>query len=163
MEKFGSNTQLQAIIVGSSSDGFVRYAADLLTDYEVDFVCCGDVYSAVSELAKGNYDGNVLVIGRFEQLSREGGRFFQKVSENGLACCCLAEWNFARKRKQILAAIETGAFIINEPAEIAEVVTKLPGGSSISLPGRKENNRTSAFIKDEFLTTKAEIDALLGT
>ena len=162
MEKFGSNTQLQAIIVGSSSDGFVRYAADLLTDYEVDFVRCEDVYSAVSELA-ANRNGNVLVIGRFEQLSREGGRFFQKVSENGLACCCLAEWNFARKRKQILAAIETGAFIINEPAEIAEVVTKLLGSSSISLPEKKENNKASAFIKDEFLTTKAEIDALLGT
>ena len=162
MEKFGSNTQLQAIIVGSCTDEFVRCTMNLLGDYDIDFVRCEDVYSAVGELAKNNYDGNVLVIGTFEQLSREQGRFFQKAREKGLACCCLADKNSASKRKQVAAAIETGAFVINEPAEIAEVVTKLLISNSTSPSGKKGNNKASAFNEDEFLTTKAERDALLG-
>lgn len=159
MEKFGSSTQLYAMVVGSSADEFVRHTMNLLGDCGVEFVLCEDVYLAVGELAK-NTLGKTIVIGRLEQLSREQGRFFQKVSENGF-CCCLADTNSARKRKQILAAMEAGAFVINEPAEIGEVITRFVAGGLASSSEKKGNNGASAFIKDEFLTTKAERDALL--
>ncbi|GAF78471.1 unnamed protein product, partial [marine sediment metagenome] len=136
MGKFSPDMQLYAIVVGSSADEFVCYTMNLLGDYGLKFILCDDIYRAVGELAK-NRNGNVLVIGRVEQLSREHGRFFQKVSENGFSCCCLADAGSAHKRKQILAVIETGAFVVNEPAEIGEVVTKLL-------------DRAPAFIEDEF-------------
>lgn len=82
--------------------------------------------------------------------------------EKGYTCCCLADVDLVRKRKQILTAIETGAFIINEPAEIREVVTKLLAGRRDCPPRKKTNDRATASIKAEFLTTKAELDALLG-
>ncbi len=160
MAKAGYNLRLQVIVVGNSADEFVRHTINLLGDCGVEFVLCNDVYSAVGELAKSE-SRNVLVIGRLGQLSREQGRLFHMACENGYACCCLADADLVRKRKQIFAAIETGAFVINEPAKIREVVTKLLTGSGNCSPGKKGNDRTAVPIKAEFLTTKAELDALL--
>ncbi len=159
--KAGSNLPLQVIVVGSSADQFVRHTTNLLGDSGIEFVLCDDVYSAVGELAKTE-SRNVLVIGRLGQLSKEQGRLFHMACENGYTCCCLADADLVRKRKQIFTAIETGAFVINEPAEIGQVVTKLLAGGADCPPGKKANDRATAPIKAEFLTTKAELDALLG-
>lgn len=156
-----SNLPLQAIVVGSSADQFVRQTINLLGDYGVEFVLCDDVYSAVGELAKTE-TGNALVVGRLGQLSAEQGRLFHMACGKGYTCCCLADADLVRKRKQILTAVETGAFVIHEPAEIREVVTKLLAGSRDCPPGKKANDKATASIKAEFLTTKAELDALLG-
>jgi len=147
-------------VVGSSADEFIAHTINLLGDYGLEFVLCDDVYSAVGELAKSK-SRNVLVIGRLGQLCKEQGRLFHMACENGYACCCLADADLVRKRKQIFAAIETGAFIINEPAEIREVVTKLLAGGGDCSPRKKANDKATASIKAEFLTTKAELDALL--
>lgn len=159
--KAGSNLPLQVIVVGSSADQFVLHTTNLLGDCGLEFVLCDDVYSAVGELAKSE-SRNVLVIGRLGQLCKEQGRLFHMACENGYACCCLADADLVRKRKQIFAAIETGAFVINEPEKIREVVTKLLAGSGNGSPEKKANERTTIPIKTEFLTTKAELDALLG-
>ncbi len=166
MGKFDSSCRLQAIVVGSSADEFVRDTMSLLGDYKIEFVLCEDVYSAVGRLAKNNSDGNVLVIGRIEQLSREKGRFFHIAGENRVSCCCLVDGNLVWKRRYPgvpgLAATETGAFIINEPVEIEKVIAGLLAGGLTSSSNKFENNKAPAFIKDEFLATKAELDALLG-
>jgi hypothetical protein len=156
-----SNLPLQTIVVGSSADQFVAHTINLLSDCGVEFVLCDDVYSAVGELARTE-TASALVVGRLGQLSPEQGRLFHMACEKGYTCCCLADANSVRKRKQILTAVETGAFIINEPAEIREVVTKLLAGGRDCPPGKKTNDRATASIKAEFLTTKAELDALLG-
>lgn len=161
MAKFDSNLQLHAIVVGSTADEFVRHTMDLLGENSVKFVLCRDVYSAAGQLAK-NQSREVLIIGRLSQLSREQGRFFNIACENGHTCCCLADGDLAQRRKQILAAMKTGSFVINEPAELGEILMKLLTDSSACSSEENENNRASAFIKDEFLTTKAELDALLG-
>jgi hypothetical protein len=75
MAKFSFNMQIQAIVVGNPSDEFVRHSTNVLKNYELEFSVCPDVYQAVSQLAKTN--GNVLIVGRIEQLSRENGRFFR--------------------------------------------------------------------------------------
>lgn len=160
MAKADSNLPLQVIVVGGSADQFVAHTINLLGDYGVEFVLCDDVYSAVGELARTE-TGNVLVVGRLGQLSPEQGRLFHMACEKGYTCCCLADADLVRKRKQILTAVETGAFIINEPAEIREVVTKLLAGGGDCPPGKKANDKATASIKAEFLTTKAELDALL--
>ena len=161
MKKSSSNQYLSVIVVGNRTDGFVRYVMDLLSDYGIEFVRCDDVYSAVGRLAKDTR-GDILVVGRLEQLSREQGRLFHITSKNGGTCCCLADTGSAQKYLQALAAIETEAFVINEPEEIKELITRLFAGTLARSPRKKENNKASAFNKEDFLTTKAEMDALLG-
>lgn len=150
--------QLQAVIVGRATDSFVRYAMSMLGNCDVGFIHCGDVYSAVGELVK-NKAKNVLVIGRLEHLSKEQGRFFRKISENGFSCCCLTGRNLVHKRKQILDAIKTGAFVINEPVEIKKVVAKL-SAAPVSVFDRRHGGGQEAFGQPP---TKVELDALFGT
>jgi hypothetical protein len=152
--------QLQLMFVGGSTDEFIRHVMNLSGQHSIDFICCDDVYSAVGELAKSERP-NVLVAGRIRQLSKEQGRFFHIVREKGYRCCCLADGDANRQREFVLAANETGAFIINEPVEIEDVVRKLLSGNGECAPGKKGGRRRTHFFKDEFLTTRAELDALL--
>jgi len=154
------NLLWQVIVVGSSADEFVRLTTSLLDHHGIEHILCDDVYSSIGELAKSK-GPNVLVIGRFGQLSKEQGRFFHILRKRSYTCCCLVDRGLARNQKQILTALETGVFIINKPAEIEEVVVKLLVGKRDWPSEKKENCRASNFIKEEFLTTKAELDALL--
>lgn len=159
MEEFGDNNMANAIVVGDSADEFVRYTLNLLSGCGVDFVRCNDIYSAVVKSA-GKESGNTLVVGRFEELCREQGRFFQKAYESGFICCCLANGEFIRRRKQVLAAVRRGAFIVNEQSEVEVIVKDLLLAESGCLwPKRKD--RRSALNKDTFLATEAELEALL--
>ena len=161
MGDFGSSGQLRAVVVGSSSDEFVRYAMDLLGEYEIEFVHCDDVYGAVGWLAKSSYGGNILAVGRLEKLAAEEGRFLERIGEDGLTCCCLANTNSGYKRK-VSTAKQAGAFVIKDPAKIGEIVTKLLADRT-QVPEKKQGNKAKDFDKNEFLVTKAEQDALLGT
>lgn len=161
MKESNSNRQLYTIVVGSSTDEFVRHTIGVLGNYEVEYALCDNVYLAVGRLAK-NTRRNVLVIGRLEQLSREEGRFFSRIDGKGLFVCCLAGGDSARRRKQISAAMQAGALVVNEPAEVGEIIIKLLAGSLALSLEMKGHSGHSALIKDEFLTTRAELDALLG-
>ncbi|MHC4727845.1 MAG: hypothetical protein ACYS17_11525 [Planctomycetota bacterium] len=66
-----------------------------------------------------------------------------------------------RRQKLILKAIESRAYVIGEPAEIEEILMTLLADSKSCSSGENEHRRASGFLKDEFLTTKAELDALL--
>jgi len=186
MTKVATNLKLQAIVVGGSADEFVRNTMSLLEDCGIESVLCEDVYSAVGKLsAKKGASG--VVIGRLGKLSREQGRFFHIASGNGFVCCCLVDKDLAGRRRQVMDAIETGAFVVAEPAEIEEVLAELLGGGGArsgeqkgsgkaltgigsvvekiltgGQDGPSGNDRTSKFLKSEFLTTKEELDALFG-
>ena len=162
MGEAGSRRRLQAIVVGNSASGLVCGTADLLREYGVEFAVCEDIYSVVAKLAKNTYS-DVLVIGRLEQLSREDGRFFQKMNEKGFSCCCLADGGCEQKRKQVSAATAAGAFVINQLGQIEEVIAKLPAEYSDSSAARKTNNTAAVFNRNDFRTTQAELDALLGS
>lgn len=153
--------KLKAIVVGKDGDEFVRQVYKLLNDYEIELICCNNVYTAVSQLAKKTHN-NTVVIGRLEQLSREKGRFLQKIREKDIVCCCLVEGNSEQKRRQISAAKQMQAIIINEPAEIEEIMLELSAGDSASPLKKKANSGSSASVKDEFAVSKAELEALLG-
>ena len=151
MKKTDSNQCLSAIVVGRSDDQLVGFVNQLLSQYQVRFTCCENIYMAVVEMAKSDRS-NVLVIGRFSDLSREQGFFLKKTCEKHIFCCCFADKNLRNRQFQISAVNQTNTFIVKEPAEIEEVIKRLLTGSS----------GPSAFMKDDFLTTKAELDALLG-
>ncbi len=160
MSKGDSNLPLLVILVGGLADGFVRQAKNILEHLGVEFVLCDNVYSAVGDLAKMESQ-NVLIIGRLGLLSKEQGRFFHIARVKGYRCCCLADKALVSRQKLILEAIESGAYLIDNPPEIEQVLMKLLTGARIRFSAEKENRRASGFLKDEFLTTKAELDALL--
>jgi hypothetical protein len=154
------NLPLLVILIGSLEDVFVRQTNNILERLGVESVLCDNVYSAVGDLAKIE-NRNVLIIGRVGLLSKEQGRFFHIARMKDYGCCCIVDRDLVRKRKLILDAIESGAYVIDKPPEIEEVLMKFLAGDKIHHSGEKENRRTSGFLKDEFLTTKAELDALL--
>jgi len=154
------NLPLLVILVGGLADEFVRQAKNILDRRGIEFVLCDNVYSAVADLAKKE-SRNVLIIGRVGLLSTEQGRFFQIARVKGYRCCCLVDRDLLRRQKLILDAIEAGAYIIDKPAKIEQVLMKLQVGGKVCSSGVKENRKASGFLKNEFLTTKAELDALL--
>ena len=160
MSKGDSNLPLLVVLIGGLEDEFVRQIKNILERLGVESVLCDNVYSAVADLAKRD-DQNVLIIGRVGLLSKEQGRFFHIARVKGYRCCCIVDRDLVRKRKLILDAIESGAYLIDKPAEIEEVLMKFLAGGKIRLSGEKENRKAAGFLKDEFLTTKAELDALL--
>jgi len=150
-----------AIVLGSVADDFVRHAMDLLDEGGVEFTLCEDVYSAVAMLAKNDEAGNALIIGRVEQLSREEGYLFKKLQGSNLVCCCFADGNLVRKQRQILSAIQAGAFVINDPARMRELIAKFSRGDW-ACSASEIKDKSSSALDDEFIITKAEMDALLG-
>jgi len=152
--------QLQVIVVGSSADTFVGHVANMLSDYEVDFTLCGNVYSAVGKLAK-NKSEDVLIIGRIEHLSKDQGRFFHIACQYGYTCFCLTDDGGLRNRKPILAAMQKGALVTSDVAELEGLIKKILKDRWACPTEKRETNETQTLIKDEFLATKAELDALL--
>ena len=160
VSKGDSNLSLLVILVGALEDEFVRQMMNLLERLGVEFVLCDNVYSAVGDLAKRE-SRDVLIIGRIGLLSKEQGRLFHIARVKGYRCCCLVDRDLVCRQKLILKAIESGAYLIEKPAEIEEVLMKFLADIKVCSSGEKENRRASGFRKDEFRTTKAELDALL--
>ena len=177
------DSQLQVIVVGSSSDDFVRDVLNLSNGCDLDTVLCDDVYSGVSKL--GLAVGG-LVVGRLEELSRENGRFFDIARMYGFTCCCFVDDGVAGRRRELIQAMERGAHVVAELGEIDDLLTKLSGSSAVRIsvrgahrardlignvmdkilgdgtPRRPVTGGASDPIKDELLITKAEMNALLG-
>jgi hypothetical protein len=180
---FDVGFQLQAIVVGGSSDEFVRIASGLLDSYSLAIIRCPDVYSSVPRLHEG--PGGV-VVGRFEELRKEDGRFFDIARAYGFACCCFVDEAFAGNRREIFKAMERGVFIVTKAEEIEEILAGLSGSGNArepkvrnkgerglvgnvvekilggTTPQRSKPRAKSGFSKDEFSMTQAELDALLG-
>ncbi len=149
------------VLIGNSADGFIRIAEELLGKYGINSIVYESVYSATGRLLR---DGiRKLVIGRIEDLSVEGRRFFEKLGEKGHFCCCLAEGECVRKYLEKISVISTQAVVINEPLELKEVLAKVISGSLISKRIKNEEKSSSDFMKEEFITTKEEIEELLGS
>ena len=160
MSKGDSNLPLLVILIGGLEDELLRQTKDILVCLGVEPVLCDNVYSAVGDLAKRE-NQNVLIIGRVGLLSKEQGRFFHIARARYYRCCCIVDRELVSKRRLILDAIESGAYLIDKPSEIEEVMMKFLAGEKIRLSGEKEKRKAAGFLKDEFLTTKAELDALL--
>jgi hypothetical protein len=151
------NLRLRVMIVGHSADKFVREAMPLLADYGAEFEYCGDVYSAVGRLANKE-STDTLVVGRLTDLVIEQGLFFDLAGRNGFACCCFMDGDAVSKHKEILTVMQKGAYIVNEPIQIKDVIKELlQKGQAIS-----QRNTTQGYIKQEYLTSEAELDALLS-
>ena len=160
MPKGNFKLPLLVILVGSLTDEFIRQAKIILERLSIEFVLSGNIYSAVGDLATID-NQNVLIVGRFSLLSKEQGRFFDRARMKGYRCCCLIDKDVLRRQRLIIKAIESRAYLIEKAAAIEQVLMELLSGNKVPFSAEKEKHKASVFLKDEFLTTKAELDALL--
>jgi len=162
----GFNERLYAVVVGNCTDEFTSSAAELLDSYAIEFILCPDIYSAAGRLAKDQISRNILVIGHIRDLSKEKGRFLQKISEKGLYCCCLAENGWPQGYKyprQLLSGLTQGSvFVINDFEDIRQIITGLSANKKAVTNVLKGKNDFSGFNGEQFRATKAELEALLG-
>jgi hypothetical protein len=150
----GVNMVSQVIVVGDSGDRVMLGILDVLEGYNVEPVKCEDIYSATAILAKSGRRGRSLVIGRIGKLSREKGRFLEKISENENFCCCISA------RDQVPAAKSAHVFYISEPSQIREPIENwMSANRSVALAEKKQRG---SFDRSEFAASNAEIEALLG-
>ena len=144
-------------MISDAADEIVDYVKNLLSGYEIESQITANIYEAVGQLAKSD-TRNIFVVGRFEQLNKEKGRFFQKLAEKNINCCCVAPRQLTAE--QLAAAKEAHASIVNELKEIETVFTLYLESGTV---GREVPNQISdEFNAGDFAATKAEIDALLG-
>ena len=156
MGDFGSNRQLQALIVGKSSDTMVQFSISLLNRLDIGFVICRDIYVAAAEIAKNSNSIERILIGRLEQLKKESGGLFSVAKENNCICCCYKENVLSDDVPK-----DSGVFIANSPEEIEELVTKLSENNSFAYSNNGRDKKR-IFNKEDFEVTKDEINALFG-
>lgn len=158
MNRTDHNSKLRIFVVGDSIKEIISDVINSLGTDKFDIEVCDDIYTLFSRIAKREMK-NLMVIGCLRQLAKEQGRFFEIARNNDLACCCVIDNGNGHRAEEILAAVKAGAFIISEPVEIKEVIKSL-----YSYKGScyLEDSELRPVIKDEFRTTKAELDALLG-
>ena len=147
------NQGVHIIIIGSSTDVFINHVEKLAYDYQIDYTLCGDIYLAAGQLSKNNLRKN-LVIGRFENLKKEEGWFFQVSGEGKIFCCCLIDLNSAVNHRRLASVKDDGVFIINYEEEVEAVMAKVLASNI-----KAESTR---FIREQFSVTSEEIDALLA-
>ncbi len=185
MAQGGSRTQLEIIILGRQPPKLVETTRQLAEQSGMACVCSEDVYSAVVAVAAGP---GGLVVGPFAELNKEQGRFFEIARRNGFACCCYLDDDLSTRRTDLPAALERGAFLITDAAQIRDILTELsrcvcpahrPGESEIGEPSDRirrvvekiigvgpprpvaQNGPQPPFV-EHFRTTQDELNALFG-
>lgn len=162
MQQISSNNRFKAVVVGNSADRFVCYAAEVLDEFELNFINYSDVYSAVGGLAKKSQESNVLVIGRFERLNRENGRFFDILRRNCMGCCCFVDEVPGRSQKKISAIGQAGIFIVTRLEQLRELLSNMLLDNFTCTLNKESADKASSFKKENFTATKAELNALFG-
>ena len=82
----------EVVVVGAAAEKFSRNVANWLQSREIRFVPAENVYSATAVIGQIDSHLKVLVIGTFEELSKEGMRFFDIAAARGnVTCICLEQ------------------------------------------------------------------------
>ncbi len=157
MGNFTFNSQPKVLIIADADDELVGYVKNLLGNYEIESELCANIYEAVGLLAKTD-TRNIFAVGRFEQLNKEKGRFFQKLTEKTIRCCCLTHRQIPQEQSAALE--ETGVFIVKEMDAIEAILAQYLESGAADQPIQKQD--AAHFNANEFAATEAEIDALLG-
>jgi len=160
MEELNCCAHFKAMVVGSSTDRLIGHTVNLLDEFEIDFIECDDVYSAVCELARNAHEPNIFIIGRFEQLNRENGRFFDIARRYSHSCCCLV--GSSSKYERLLELMQSGIFVASEPQQIRRLLSNLLLTGYRRPLTKKAAVKAAAFNREKFAATKAELEVLFG-
>jgi len=151
----------QFILAGKVSDDFIRCVFKIIENYGADIVLCDDAYSAVVVLAKSRANRS-FVIGRFEVLNKEAGRFFDIISKKAAYCFALVEGGTAKQKAPGRIDTSNTAIIYDKD----ELLNKIDEQLETALKfGESQANSESRrpFLTEEFHITKEETEALLET
>jgi hypothetical protein len=144
------------IVVEDRRDRFVGELLRVADEYELSTAHCGDVYTAVAELARGR-EQCLMVVGRLADLALEKGRFFGLARENGVHCCCLLDQATTAGREEVLAAAREGAHLAGNVEEIRGALD-----AWLAAGGCGEADTAGGLLDEEDRATEAELRALLG-
>ena len=161
MKRTGLNQRFFALVIGAESDMFVRNCLRMLEMFGIESMYCTDVYSALAKILRAK-EWDIIVISRSSTFNTDHGRFFNIASKYNCICICLEDTGSAKRYMQSLAAISTEALVVNQPDEIEAIISSVIKGGIAFKPGAGEKVKSSSFIEEDFLTTTAEINALLG-
>ncbi|NIA17222.1 MAG: hypothetical protein GWO86_02625, partial [Planctomycetes bacterium] len=82
----------EVVVVGAAAQKFTCDVVNWLRSREIHFVLTENVYSATALIGQVDNRLKVFVIGTFEELSKEGMRFFDIAAAIGsVTCCCLEQ------------------------------------------------------------------------
>ena len=143
------NKNLFVVIIGSSADSFIQSISKITSKYEIEHVFCNDIYSAAAQIAKNQFK-NLLVIARFENLKKENEWFLKISCQKNITCCCIKNGTFSRRSKNM------NLRFIGQLEEIEDIFSELTA-DRINCPKPVSNK----FLKEQFMATHEEIDALL--
>lgn len=158
MNKADTSLKLRIFVVGNSVKNIVSDVIKSLKAHKIDIEVCDDIYTLIGRSAKSEIK-SLLVIGSLRQLAKEQGRFFKIARNNGLACCCVINGGKGYRAEEILSAIKAGAFVVSKPSDVVDAIEKLLLANE-TLPS--ESSKVQSSIGQESVTTKEEIDTLLG-
>jgi hypothetical protein len=145
------------IVVGDVRRWCADGAASLAAEFGLAVVRCGDVYRAVTVLARRRA-GSYVVIGPLRDLVRERGSFLALAERHGARCGCLLDERDLVHGDRIRAAVRAGAAVVAAAPQLRVLLEQWlaqprPG------PDRRWADRR---LKEEFQATEAELKALLG-
>ena len=150
-----------ALVIGAESDMFIRNCLRMLDTFGIESMYCTDIYSALAKILKAK-ERDIIAIATSSTFNTDHGRFFNIASKYNCICICLEDTGSAKRYMQSLAAISTEALVVNQPGEIEAIITSVVNGGIAFKSVAGEKMKSSSFIKEDFLTTTAEINALLG-
>ena len=161
MKRTGLNQRFFALVIGAESDMFIRNCLRMLDTFGIESMYCTDIYSALAKILKAK-ERDIIAIATSSTFNTDHGRFFNIASKYNCICICLEDTGSAKRYMQSLASINTEAFIVNQADEIKDIVEAVVKGDVKFGTGAGKAAGSSSFVEEEFLTTTAEIDALLG-
>lgn len=130
----------------------------MLADAGIAFACCENIYQAMALTATSGLQITFFV-SRLESLEAENGKFIEKLASYQIPCYCIAQQRNGHINAELLTKIVlAGGRIMFDVAELSKTVEEVAD----KFESKVRKNQSSLLIKDGLLTTKAELDALLG-
>jgi hypothetical protein len=122
----------------------------------VEVTLCEDVWMAVVETARAN-GRRTLVVGRPEELAREGGQFFRVASPRSVRFCCVLERSTVREAEGLVLALQAGVSVVAQ-ADVPDVVTRWLSNHA----GAPSRAAPAPLANEHLRPTSEELIALLG-
>lgn len=149
-------SHLCMVVIGTASAQFVQDSFRLADEYEVAFVRCDDVYSAVAEVA-GRPKRSCLIVGTAAELAREQGRFFSIAAAHAAHCASVTDHLDTMQQRTLVEAARAGASIVTGIDDLRAVVEDWLVRSTCDSSQRQEDD----LLSPAFQATDEELRALL--
>jgi hypothetical protein len=189
MAKSDSGLGSCVMVVGDLAGEAVQAIVRLTREDGIEAVPCGNVYSAVAQMADLTAR-RLLVIGTIQELGRHDGAFFRMAATHGVRCCCLLDHGNRAvppvhrlpehgsprwQARALLTALQAGVSLLGDAQDIRRVLQEWHTGQGAAGDGQTpERTRRDALhvrrhragaaeaTAEDLRATEAEFSTLLG-